>query len=114
MSGHTTISIAKDFSETPIGRYRSDGKNSGAVFRDDILVPALRTNSKVTVDLAGTAGYGSSFLEETFGGLIRECGFTLEQLRVKLTIISTDPTYEIYRQAVDGYMKDAEMIRQRG
>jgi hypothetical protein len=114
MSEHKTISIARDFSETPIGRYRSDGKNSGAVFRDDILVPALRVNSRVTVDLSGTAGYGSSFLEETFGGLIRECGFTLEQLRAKLTVVATDPMYAIYKQAVDGYMKDAEQIRQKG
>ena len=75
------ISIAKDFSPTPAGRYRSDGPFPGEKFRDDLLLPALRKDTEpVTVELDGTAGFGSSFLEEAFGGLVR-CGINRSEER---------------------------------
>lgn len=62
-----------DFSEFPGPRYERLGPNSGEKFRETILLPALRTApiEELIVNLDGTAGYGSSFLEEAFGGLIR-------------------------------------------
>ena len=90
------ISIAKDFSPTPAGRYRSDGPFPGEKFRDDLLLPALRKDTEpVTVELDGTAGFGSSFLEEAFGGLVR-CGINPTTLRLRLTI-NTSPASDVAR-----------------
>ncbi|MFI3272329.1 MAG: STAS-like domain-containing protein [Pseudomonadota bacterium] len=75
------ISIAQDFSIYPGGRTANDGPYSGAEFRDTYLIPALIKNEKVEVNLDGTCGYGSSFLEEAFGGLIRS-GITSQQLKL--------------------------------
>lgn len=81
-----TIYVAKDFSKMPCVRSRSDGKKSGEEFRDDILLPALRSNDQVIVDLNGVLTLGSSFLEETFGGLVRKGYYTAKELKSKLTI----------------------------
>ena len=81
-----TISIAKDFSRYPAGRFLSDGEWSGQRFREEHLVPALRDYDQVTVVFEGIAGVGSSFLEEAFGGLIRECGMDETDLRGRLTL----------------------------
>lgn len=62
----------KEFSKYPGPRYSSLGSYSGEEFRDNILIPAIRDNGNVTVDLDGVFGYGSSFLEEAFGGLARK------------------------------------------
>jgi STAS-like domain of unknown function (DUF4325) len=66
-----SINIAKEFTRYPAGRFRSDGPYSGERFREDLLVPALKETDVVEVELDGVAGYGSSFLDEAFGGLIR-------------------------------------------
>lgn len=55
----------------PGPRYSSIGPSSGEEFRK-WLKQTLERDSDLTVDLDGTEGYGSSFLEEAFGGLIRE------------------------------------------
>lgn len=79
------IDLAAEFSTTPFGRFRGDGEFSAEHFRDDLLIPALRTNPVVVVDLSGSNLYGSSFLEEAFGGLLRH-GFTQDQLSGKLQV----------------------------
>ncbi|HCE2195151.1 STAS-like domain-containing protein [Vibrio parahaemolyticus] len=88
-----TIKV-KDFSEFPGPRFISLGPNSGEAFREEVLIPAIRAHGNVIVDLDGTFGYGSSFLEEAFGGLAR-AGIQKEKiLFLKKNLISTeDPTY---------------------
>lgn len=87
------IHVARSFSKFPAGRFRSDGPYSGERFRDDFLVPALRSNPKVTVLLDGAMGYGSSFLEEAFGELVRKSGFSVKELHNRLTVFSVqDPS----------------------
>lgn len=66
-----SILYVKDFSITPGARYRRLGKASGEEFRDDVLVPALQKEPNLIVNLDGVRGYGSSFLDEAFAGLIR-------------------------------------------
>jgi len=78
------ISIVKDFSKKPYGRYEIDGEWNGEAFREKILAPALNENDKVIVDLTGYNRYGRSFIDEAFGGLIRENGFTKAELDIKL------------------------------
>lgn len=42
-----TIYIARDYSDTPAGRYKSDGNYSGERFREELLYPALKNNELV-------------------------------------------------------------------
>lgn len=102
------IIISRDFSEAPAGRYLTDGPYSGERFRDEILFPALKNFDLVEVELDGTLGYGSSFLEEAFGGLIRICGMNLAQIDQKLTIHSSR---RLYLTRTKQYMVDAETRR---
>lgn len=60
-----------DFTKYPGPRYKALGSNSGEEFRETYLIPALKTDPKVSVNLDGVLGYGSSFLEEIFGGMVR-------------------------------------------
>lgn len=55
--------------------------------------------------LDGTAGLGTSFLEESFGGLIRRDHINYNILKQTLIIISDeDPDY---KEEVDNYIEDA-------
>lgn len=88
------IDIAKDFSFKPFGRYKEDGKFNGTRFRDEILAPALENNDAVEVKLDGVISFGSSFLEESFGGLIRSKVIDKETLLKKLIITTIHADYK--------------------
>lgn len=83
------IKVVTDFHPKPYGRYKNDAPGceltSGQTFREDILAPALKMYDHVTVDLTGYNRYGRSFLDEAFGGLVREEGFSAEEVRSKLS-----------------------------
>ena len=104
------IKISEDFSETPGGRLASQGSFSGEEFRDDVLLPklqlAIMSNSKLTIDLDGGCGYASSFLDEVFGGLIRNHGFRLEDIKDKLIFISNEE--QRYIEEINSCLEDAE------
>ena len=89
-----TISIAKDFSRIPGARYPKEGDFSGQVFRTNVLCPrlleALKNNEKLQVILDGTAGLGTSFLEEAFGGLIRHDHISYEDICRVLVLVSEE------------------------
>lgn len=89
------ISIAKDFSMYPAGRYYEDGPYSGQKFREEILFPALMAKDKVTVNIDGTRGFGSSFLEEAFGGLVRIHKLGKAELKSKLIVTGELETYKL-------------------
>lgn len=84
------IHIAKEFTDAPAGRFLTDGPYSGEAFRENFLRPALEQNEFVEIDLDGVEGYGSSFLEEAFGGLVRKGYFTKNELESKLKLKSAD------------------------
>ena len=69
-----TIDVGRDFSPTPGGRYRADGLFSGEAFREEHLEPVIEQGLDIIVDLDSALGFTSSFLEETFGGLVRKYG----------------------------------------
>lgn len=101
----TVINIAKQFSSFPFGRYKDKSDTSGQAFRDDILIPALEKFDTVTIELDGAQGYGSSFLEETFGGLIR-AGFKYVTVKDRICFVSkTDPSLP---KEIQGYMTEAQ------
>lgn len=86
-----TVSVARNFSRFPSGRRKSLGDTSGEGFREKFLEPALKAGEPLEVDLDGTIGYSSSFLEEAFGGLIRTLGLSPEKIFALLRIKSEDP-----------------------
>lgn len=98
------IDIAKDFTRYPAGRLKTDGPYSGEAFRQNVLVPALKARTPVIVALDGPLGYGSSFLEEAFGGLVRVEGFTPEQVLTLLEFRSSDSSL---KAEITSYINDA-------
>ncbi|MCC4117593.1 STAS-like domain-containing protein [Aromatoleum toluclasticum] len=103
-----TIRIASEFSRVPAGRMRTDGPFSGERFRDDFLIPALKRGDQVRIVFDGARGYGSSFLEEAFGGLVRQGLFPVNDLERRLEFISEDdPSIAL---EVKGYIKN-EAVR---
>ncbi|MCL2219098.1 MAG: STAS-like domain-containing protein [Chitinispirillia bacterium] len=107
------IKIAKDFSRIPGARLPEEGDFSGQEFRQQILLPKLREaiekKIKLEIDLDGTAGLGTSFLEESFGGLIRIDKMDYNLVKGTLLFISNDdPEYidEIYHYLKDAYEKE--------
>jgi hypothetical protein len=105
-----TISIANDFSKYPAGRSRRDGEFSAERFREDLLIPALREaqeqGGRVIVVLDGVYGYSSSFLEESFGGLVRRKAFRPNWLRQALVVRAENPVYKTYKLDADRYLAD--------
>lgn len=99
-----TIKIATDFSRYPAGRYVIDGPYSGELFRTKLLAPAIERQDKVVVDMDGARGYGSSFLEEAFGGLVR-LGFMKDMIKRKLEIRATNASL---KQEINDYINSAE------
>ena len=104
----TTIRIATDFSDTPLGRFPDDGEFNGTRFRDELLCPALKSNDEVVVDIDRVEGYGSSFLDEAFGGLVRKGYFSAEELSRKLTVAYKDKDFKIYHDLIWKYIKEAK------
>lgn len=102
------INIATHFSTVPAGRYPSDGEYNGQRFREEHLLPSLKREDRVVVEIDGTAGYGSSFLEEAFGGLVRKGYFTAAQLHKKLEIRTTDPAYRPYEASIWRFIDQAK------
>ncbi|MGI9504689.1 MAG: STAS-like domain-containing protein [Geminicoccaceae bacterium] len=95
-------------SEFPGGRYLKDGDASGQAFRERHLVPAFEKFEIVHITLAGTAGYGSSFLEEAFGGLVRNHAFDASELRKRMKFTDTDGPYARYVSAIWEYVDQAQ------
>jgi hypothetical protein len=106
------IIIAKDFSRTPGARTPEEGPFPGCLFRDQLLVPklknAIENGIKLIVDLDGVSGLGTSFLEEAFGGLIRESGFKYSEIVPCLQIKSEED--ETYKDEIMQYLKDANEV----
>jgi hypothetical protein len=101
------INFVNDFTKYPSGRYNSDGPFSGEKFREEFLVPKLKKCDKVIVNIDGIMGFGSSFLEEAFGGLIRKKYFTLKEIEDKLKLDYKDKSLETYEEEIWMYIKEA-------
>lgn len=104
-----TVSIANDFSRIPGARFPQEGDHSGQEFRTQVLLPKLREaidkKDTLRVILDGTAGLGTSFLEEAFGGLIREDNIPYDKVQSTLELISEED--EDYIEEINQYIKDA-------
>ena len=94
-------------------RYIRLGPYSGEEFRKEHLLPwlsALDEQTVATIDFRGTKVYSPSFLEESFGGSIREAETSqeAEKNRRKLQLaefINIDPDW---RKKLNGYIENAK------
>src|SRR5690554_2691324 len=88
----------RDFSVTPGSRYKDEGPHSGEEFRENFLEvafkDALSSKTKLIVDLDETIGYGTSWLEEVFGGLVRN-GYNVDDINKYLDFVSDEEPYLI-------------------
>jgi len=110
-----TIDVAREFSPYPSGRVTKDGDYNGERFRKEVLIPAIKTalNTKgvtpsVIIDLDGVRAFGSSFLEEAFGGLARDPGIIFKDALTVLKIKCTKAHLKIYKDAINEYLDNAD------
>ena len=106
-----TIRVASDFTRTPGGRSPRNGKFNGEEFRTRWLEPALRqvpgTYDRVVVDRDGVDTFIGSFLEESFGGLLRT---TYDRLAdAKALEISASGEFVAFRDLALQYMRDQDV-----
>lgn len=103
------ISIAEDFSKYPAGRFPEDGPYNGTAFREEVLAPRLNELSeteRLEVTLDGVAGVGSSFLEESFGGLVRS-GISKQLLLERLIVSADDDALRDFAKLAKKYIQEA-------
>lgn len=86
----TVVDVGAEFSRYPAGRFPDDGKFNGETFRKKHLSPPLKAGYSLLVKLDGAVDYGSSFLEEAFGGLVRVEKLSPSSLRMKLSFQTTN------------------------
>lgn len=106
-----TINIAEEFSSSPAGRFPEDGPFNGTLFRENILVPSLmkiKAGDELRIVLDGVSGFGSSFLEEAFGGLVRIHKMDRDFLKKCITIVYADPALSFYADSIADFIDDAE------
>ena len=72
------IVISEDFNDKLGGRWKSLGPYSGEEFYDTLLrdkyLDADKKGVKLNIYMDGAKGYGSSFLDQSFGELARNYG----------------------------------------
>lgn len=101
------INIAVDYSPYPGGRYPEDGAGNGTTFREKFLLPILQAGKKANVVLDGAAGYPSSFLDEAFAGLVRNHGFTADQVLATFHIIAQQPGFGRFIPLIESFVRSA-------
>ena len=107
---NATINISEDYTSCPGGRYVEDGEGNGTTFREKFLRPVMGNESVPVVEvvLDGAAGYPSSFLEEAFGGLVREDGFSVHDVLEKFVFVANEPGYARYIDLISQYIQQAK------
>lgn len=102
---------ALDVTSASISYYEAGKRqpDSAFLFRETVLKQlvdkAIKEKAKLLIDLAGTHGYAPSFLEEAFGGLIREGYFSIEEL-LKVIEVKCDEM-PLYADKVIEFIKGA-------
>lgn len=102
-----SINIARDYTPYPGGRYPEDGKGNGTTFREEFLLPIIKDGKTAEIVLDGAAGYPSSFLDEAFAGLVRNEGFTPDQVLAAFNLIATQPGFARFVLLVEEFVRSA-------
>ena len=84
-----------DYTRFPGGRFSADGEGNAEDFRTSYLVPPLKENQHILVNLDGVNGYPVSFIDAAFGGLVRDEGFESKFVLEHLELQALEPGYSI-------------------
>lgn len=98
------INIARQFTRMPGGRYIHLGPFSGQEFREKFLIEPLRQGKTLIIELDGVRGYGSSFLEEAFGGVVRELHLDESDALKRIKLVTS---VESWKLDVEEYIRNA-------
>ncbi|MGY2215727.1 STAS-like domain-containing protein [Pseudomonas sp. SDO558_S425] len=110
MKPEITLVVSK-YTDMPIGRNELDGPKNGKDYREKYLLPALKEYQVVKVDFNGTLGTTPSFLEELFGGVVRERHLTAAELISRVPVIYK---FESVKNNVVKYITEAEAFISKG
>lgn len=103
-----SINVGEEFYPRPAGRFYEDGSHSGQRFREEFLLPSinrLAEGEKLHIDFSTVTMAGSSFLEESFGGLIRKRNISKDKL---LSILEITSKRQIIIKRIYEYINDAK------
>jgi hypothetical protein len=101
----TAVNVSTDFTRFPSGRFKKNGTTSGEAFREQFLEKPISQGQRVVIFLDGTVGYGSSFLEEAFGGLVRKLKMRADRVLSLLEFQASDSSLV---DEIKQYVKDAD------
>lgn len=111
------IDLARDFSPYPSGRVPKDGDYNGTTFREHILIPAIedalahhKDDGEIVIDIDGVRSFGSSFLEEAFGGLARSKLKDVEGAVKLIRIKCTKPHLKIYQDTIINIIREIATV----
>lgn len=101
--------LSEDFSKSPFGRSKTDGKDNGTKFRERYLKSwvqeCIENEDQLIIELNDLEiPMTSSFMEESFGGLVRFGYVDKVKLLEMLNLKSDDKSY-IYE--ITDYITDA-------
>ncbi|MTT52992.1 DUF4325 domain-containing protein [Alcanivorax sp. VBW004] len=104
------LNIGQDFGRDPTGRGPRNGPLNGEAFREKLLKPAvdkLQPGEKLMIILDdGVDGYGSSFLSEGFGGMIK-CGYIKSDKFLSILEFKyNDPDFLFFEKRIVSYIKE--------
>ncbi|PTB84685.1 DUF4325 domain-containing protein [Pseudidiomarina aestuarii] len=103
--------VGIEFSPDPAGRFYTDGDASGEQFREEVLLDKLKKiniNEKLIIVLDdGIESYGSSFLSEAFGGLVKYGYFRPNFLLDTLRFEYSDPEFKFFEDRIKKYITDS-------
>lgn len=102
--------IATEFTEYPGPRYKYQGEYSGEKFFEEVLdgqmQDAIDKDVKLEIDLDGTAGYASSFLDEAVGNLVKKYGGEIIEQRLRIiSVLEPDWIDMIYKETIPEWEK---------
>lgn len=101
--------IGTQFSDDPAGRYFTDGDGNGEEFREEVLRPIFSSGKPIIINIdKNVEGYGSSFLVEAFGGLVKHGYFKENYILDRLTLAYDDSDFEFYAKKITQYIKEAK------
>ncbi|MFC3168710.1 STAS-like domain-containing protein [Paracoccus fontiphilus] len=104
-----TINIAEQYTRFPGGRYPQDGDGNGTDFRIRFLLPVLEQHEQATVILDGAAGYPSSFLDEAFAGLVRNHGYSKDEVLAAFKFVADEPSFRPFVGLIAKYVREAKV-----
>lgn len=107
------INVGKDFSEVPAGRYVDDGPYNGETFREKFLKDVVLNSEKYSLPVKiilddDVEGYGSSFLNEAFGGLVRKGYAKPEKVLASFLFQYSNEDFSYYKDRIISYINEAE------